>query len=453
MKPYTLLAACIIFAFVACNKKELLAEKPNTDLITLDNLPTIQAVLDNDAVLGKTPYLGELTTTDYDIPDSFLIALPTIERNAYTWEKDIFSILPSPDWDDLYQEVFYANSVLDALPKLYAEKNLAEWQRLKGSALFLRGYAFFNVAQTFAPPYDSTTAATDYGICKKLHADVDEKPVRVSVQDSYNLILNDLKEAVTLLTDFDYSHRNRPCKPAAYALLARVYLSMRKYSEAGKYADSCLQLYNTLINYNTIDTTAFYPFSIYNDEAIYQSYFTNPVLALLRTAIAGYTVDSNLYNLYAPNDLRRLIYFSKTNSITNLKGGYFPKYDCFFTGMATDEVYLIRAESAARMGNTQAAMADLNTLLKNRYKTGFTPFTANSPNVALQLILVERRKELVFRGMRFADLRRLNKEGANITLTRKVNNQTYTLLPNNPRYVMPLPPDAIAFGGYLQNQR
>jgi hypothetical protein len=124
--------------------------------------------------------------------------------------------------------------------------------------------------------------------------------------------------------------------------------------------------------------------------------------------------------------------------------------------LATDEIYLIRGECYARAGNKDAALTDLNTLMIKRWKNNGTwvPFTATDANDALGKILTERRKELCFRGTRWSDLRRSNKEAQfAITLTRVVNLQTYTLPPNDQRYVLPLPPDVIRLTGMPQNPR
>jgi hypothetical protein len=125
-----------------------------------------------------------------------------------------------------------------------------------------------------------------------------------------------------------------------------------------------------------------------------------------------------------------------------------------FGGIATDEVYLTRAECYARTGNVASAMSDLNKLMLARWKTGtFVPFTAANAGDALAMILMERRKETPFRGLRWLDLRRLNSEGANITLTRNINGQQYTLPPNDPRYALSIPTDIIALTGMAQNER
>jgi hypothetical protein len=92
--------------------------------------------------------------------------------------------------------------------------------------------------------------------------------------------------------------------------------------------------------------------------------------------------------------------------------------------------------------------------LSKRWKNGFfQAVTASSAADALTKILTERRKELVFRGLRWADIKRLNLEGANISLTRKLNGQTYTLSPNHPRFALPIPDDVIQISGMPQNPR
>ena len=81
----------------------------------------------------------------------------------------------------------------------------------------------------------------------------------------------------------------------------------------------------------------------------------------------------------------------------------------------------------------------------------FNPYTASSAQSALALILTERRKELIFRNLRWMDIKRLNKEGANIWLKRIVAGQTYTLPANDNRFALALPSDIISMTGMPQN--
>jgi hypothetical protein len=116
---------------------------------------------------------------------------------------------------------------------------------------------------------------------------------------------------------------------------------------------------------------------------------------------------------------------------------------------------LTRAECRARAGQLSGALSDLNTLLAKRWKTGtYVPLQAATAEAALSLVLAERRKELVARNMRWADLRRLNGDPARqVTLARTLNGNSYTLEPGSRRYVYPIPAEEVRLGGLEQNER
>ena len=65
----------------------------------------------------------------------------------------------------------------------------------------------------------------------------------------------------------------------------------------------------------------------------------------------------------------------------------------------------------------------------------------------------KRRKELLFRGLRWADVKRYNREGANIVLSKTVNGKTFLLPPNDLRYAIAIPEDIIGMTGMPQNDR
>ena len=439
-------------------RKAFLDKLPSTALVVPSTLGDYQALLDNDAVMSGTPVLGELSSDNFYLVYPMWQGLDRRESNAYIWAQDIYEGQGLvDDWDIPYKQVFYANVVLEGLGGIAVnEVNRAQWRQERGAALFIRAYAFYNVAQLFAPVYDSGTAATDAGIPLRLHSDIKVASVRAPVKATYEQILGDLQEASALLPgEMPSANRNRPSKPAALAMLARVYLSMGAYPLAGLYADSALRLYPTLMDYNTVNQQSYLPFPVLNVETLYQSHFLTYTQALAAIAFQGCVVDSVLYGSYAAGDLRRnIFYLINGQGQPNMKAGYagmiYP-----FSGLATDELYLIRAECAAWEGRTSDALEDLNTLLKSRWQQGaFTPVTALTASEARDTILAERRKELAFRGLRWTDLRRLNKEGRTMPLTRWLNGTQYQLAPGSLRYTLPIPPDVLAFNPDMrQNER
>ena len=71
---------------------------------------------------------------------------------------------------------------------------------------------------------------------------------------------------------------------------------------------------------------------------------------------------------------------------------------------------------------------------------------------ALEKILLERRKELVWRGLRWQDIKRLNGEGRDIVQKRLVDNTMVTLQPTATYYAMPIPEDVVENSGIAQNK-
>lgn len=456
---YAVLIFLIIIGSSSCKKSDYLNAKPNEKLVLPETLSDYQAILDNEDVMNGSNRVGgilpdflEAGTDDYYAISS-ITSRPNFEQNLYIWNDDIYSDYFVDNWNLGYRCVFYANVVLDGISELKSTANeRTVYNNLKGSSLFYRSNAFFHLAQVFAPPFDSSTADTDFGLPLRLTSDLNERIERISVQQTYDKIISDLKEAISLLPSTPL-YKTRPSKPAVYGLLARVYLSMRDYDNSLKYADSSLQLASVLLDYNQYNPANMYPFPRFNDEVIFQAIcMRNP------TTLPGIArVDSTLFAMYKNDDLRKALFFKENPSTGGhyFRGGYDGSF-YIFSGLTVGEMFLIRAECNARKNNVAQSMNDLNTLMIKRWSNtvSYPTFTAIDASDALNKILAERRKELTFRGTRWTDLRRLNKEGYDITITRVVSGQIYTLQPNGLKYTYLIPPDVMGFNSDMpQNPR
>lgn len=450
----------LTFCF-SCSKSDFLDKKPSTSLLVPTTLSDLTKLLDN-IHMNVSGILGMVSAEEYYLPSykiwqSFTVSY---ERNGYVWAKDIFEgSSGDSDWAALYMQILHANIVLEGLQKITPNNgNQLEYNRIKGHALFIRGHALFNLSQCFAQAYDAPTANSVLGLPIRLESDVTLKSQRANLQQTYDQLLGDLIAAESLLPHkVPGADRNRPYKIAAQALLARVYLSMRNYDLALQYAEAALHLYSTLMTFANLSPTSIAPIPSLNPESIF---FCNPYggasrLISTSRAAPNTLVTTELYNMYVADDLRKTIFF--TNSTIHQKPAFKATYDGTsraYSGLATDELYLIKAECQVRIKNYEDGLSTLNALLVTRWKKNtFVNLTAVNKDDALKIVLRERRKELPLRGLRWQDLRRLNKEGANITLTRILDDRTYTLLPNSPLYVMPIPPEEVQVNGLEQNIR
>src|ERR1700743_780594 len=308
MKRATYLVLFLLTAFEISCQKDFLNKRPNQALVVPQTLSDYQALLDNsNAVMNYSPYLPEIATDDIYTPDDGFAGQFNQDQNSYIWGRDIFAGVSGSDWNIPYQQVFYANIVLDGL-KTYipTQSERAQVNQLNGEAYFYRAFAFYNLAQEFAAPYDPVNAAAALGIPLRLESDVTKKSVRASLQDTYQQIIKDLKNAASLLPA-QSAYKTRPTKTAVHALLARAYLTMLDYKDAGTEAVTALAANDKLLDYNSLDTTAARPFPaslpngnpevLFYSSLIYNGFISgNSVLT---------SVDTILYQSYAVNDLRK----------------------------------------------------------------------------------------------------------------------------------------------------
>jgi len=450
----------VITLLTSCQK--FIDIKPNSTITLIQTSNDCQLLLNDYADLNtKFPSDGEASSDDYYLEQSGYeyYSVTAEDRTIYNWLPGALRAKAAPQWQSTYYTVYIANLVLDKLPTLTDKPSASVKNNIQGQALFFRAYSFWEVAQLYAKPYTITTANSDPGIPLRLSSDINGKSTRGTVAQTYAQIISDLQQAVTLLPD-TLVVASRPNKAAAYAMLARVYLCMGDYANAETNAGLSLKLNNQLIDYNTLDTTSQNPFERFDKEDIFHAIMTpGNTLNPGGGSGSGAIVDSNLYASYSDNDLRKFVFF-KPNPGTDagyyFTGNYEPQSGAeLFDGLAVDEMYLTRAECYARAGDVTNAMADLNTLLITRWKTGtYVAMTASTADNALTLILTERRKELVMRGTRWTDLRRLNMDSRfAITLTRNIEGATYTLPPNDLRYTLLIPQEVITNAGIAQNPR
>lgn len=445
-----LLYLTLLIPLTSC-EETWLDEKRDVNLVVPSTLKELRLMLNNSfPLVYDCRGLAELSGGDFYYTGADWQSRDALERNAYLWRDDLFDETTFlAEWDYGYQQALIANVALEGLENIRPEPGeQAEWNNVKGMALFFRARAFFNLSQLFAPPYDEQ-ASTAPGIPLRLSSDIHASAKRATVQETGDRIIADLEAAAELL-NVEQEYKTLPPRAAAYGLLARVYLSMRDYGKAWQYAHNALKDNDALLDYNDLNPEDFYPVPLFNDETVFYG--------TLASTFSGFwaptgKVTPELYALYEDNDLRKTIFFQDNGDGSYSFKGHYSGGSSPFGGIATDELYLIRAEGYARDGNTAKALEDLNALLENRYAAGtFEPLTAANAEEALTLILRERRRQLPMRGLRWSDIRRLSFEPAHaVTLVREVQGITYELAPGDANYTLPIPDYAIQAAGIAPN--
>lgn len=446
MKRFNLYIILLLAVSSLVSCKKFLDEKPDKRLLVPTTIEQFQSLLDQSFEMNLSSVSAGITSSDdFYLNDADYQGLDINLQRMYLWQNNSIPDKGPNDWSGTYGQVYNTNTVLEGTEKIQRTSlNQVRWDNLKGCALFYRGRLFFEAALLWAKAYDAASATNDPGVPLVMTTDFNEAITRASVKETYERVITDLKQAANLLPTVSIS-KIRPSKGAAYGYLARTYLAMRDYENAGKYADSCLMLNDKLLDYSPLSPYDPYPFPGITNEEIVVFFVTDFSYNARNT--------EEFYDSYLDNDNRKYLFFDEYRDGTKyFKGSYDGSYS-YFTGIATDEMYLTRAESFARANKTTEALKDLNTLLAKRID-GFKNVTAPDSKTALKLVLTERRKELVMRGTRWMDLKRLNKEPEfQTTLKRTIGGKDYLLPPNDPKYALPIPDKVIVLSGIAQNIR
>ncbi|WP_294186939.1 RagB/SusD family nutrient uptake outer membrane protein [uncultured Sphingobacterium sp.] len=365
------------------------------------------------------------------------------ERNAYLWQDERFIGTECPDWNYGYKRILSAHIILEGLSKIErTAANANVYDQVKGKALFHRANANFQLASEFAAPIgDEENRA--YGLPLRRSADPQEVSIRSSVSETYDSILKDLLAAQQLLGD-ESTDFYQPTKRTAHALLARVYLAMGRYNDALEAAKVVLDRNGKLLNYQNFSASSRYTFpsrGVGNSEILFydQGYSTESV------APTKGRINADLITSYAENDLRKNLFFKlESDGLYSYKGSYVGS-SSVFTGLALDEMYLIYAECLIRAGQVQLGLDKLNELLVTRFaKNTYQEYKGLEKNAALDLVLLERRKQLLIRGLRWIDLRRFNFiENRNIELHRTLAGKIYTIMAKDLKYTFLVPNNVI----------
>lgn len=455
MKTYLLpyLLVSLILAS-SCSRDAFLSVKPDSSLLVPSKMEDFKKLLNHTTMNLYSAGLGLIASDDIFIDDRALNgAIPEIQ-GTYLWEKDMYRGKEQiRDWDYAYSAIFIANNVIHHVPSLSADET--QKNDLIGQALFKRAFAMFDLASHYCHVYSARNLG-EPGIPIVLSPDVTEIYQRSTIKETFDQIIKDLEEAY-LLISLDIPSRDlyRPSKQACLGLLSRIYIYMGDYKSVVQDTESLLLSSKKLLDFNKIDTNSIKLNALENPEIIYDVHSCHYAESSTWPTAAA-SVCEDLYDKFAPSDLRRNVYFQKKNDGTyNINHRLYGPLPYPFTGITTSEVYLNVAESHFRLGNDEEARLLIAELQRHRYNDTFNTDTLQSlsPEDFEEILFLERRKELVWRNLRWLDLKRFDRDGHSHLLRRENNSETVELEPNSLRYVFPIPQTELNRSSIEQNPR
>ncbi|WP_425637932.1 RagB/SusD family nutrient uptake outer membrane protein [Algoriphagus yeomjeoni] len=449
MRTYKLnILLVIIFGFSFASCSGFLDEKPSKTIVVPKSVEDLQSILNAVDGVNISDSFGLILSDDIFITDDGLLALPDNIRDGYLWKRQLSDAQGSmPTWSFAYGNIFKFNVVLEEAEKITPadEAEKSQLDRIKGAALYLRSQNYFELLQIFTHPVISQADLGKDGVPLMLTPDFSAPKGKSTVGEVYDQIIEDLIKALDLLPEVPVDAL-RPSKVASYGLLARIYLQLGGYDQALNFANQALSIKSDLMNLNSNSylsnlpiTLYTYPIPRFNEEVVLhilagsQSYMYSNLTF----------VNQVVYDSYDENDIRKYLYFTAPDQLgrVNFAGNFSGEY-LVFAGITTGELYLIKAEALARKEREEEALQTLNILLESRfYEDTFIPYTAENVGSVLKIVLEERRKEMIYRGiLRWTDMRRfLKDQNWSGVSPRVVEGVTYDLGTSPENYFLEIP--------------
>lgn len=459
MKRYIYL---LLALWICGSCSNFLEETPKGRLIpeTVDDFGKMLEGYDYNYI-GYGQLLTMMMSDDAKITDEKLPDYKLWGVNAYTWADYVYSLSENDAaYNNFYRAIYICNYVLGNLTGAQAGGEFTkEW--VEGSARFHRAYAYLNLVNMYAKHYDKETASTDLGVALLLECDLDNSYSRATVAEVYKAVEEDLLAARTLLKDELPEYPFRASKAAACALLARMYLYQERWQECRDMAREAREMIDEPVDYNDYEIYGNPDDGIYHingyDEWAYYLYDQPDIICWkggMYISIDGndetYNLSDDLVALFKEkeeSDLRWRLFITDYAGWGDVPGEDEPRivqYSFPFNkGLNIGEVYITEAEACVRMTtpDIDGALEALDGLASKRYDQAlYEKVTERDPEQLLRIILDERRKEQLFKGTRWFDLKRLNKDPRFAkTITRELSGKTYTLAPDDNHYVIAIP--------------
>lgn len=355
---------------------------------------------------------------------------------------------------NLYQTIRDCNIVINEMQ----EDNTTDSGIIRATAHAIRGVCYYQLLRLFCEVPQIGNLNGQQGVPLVMTFDMEERPIRSTMQETIDLIEDDFKKAISYHPSEDIY---RFTEDVIKGYQARLYFWTKQWSKALPIAQELLNKYPLLEGaaYQKMMTTAY-------DLA------GNQLIKAYRAAdTSGENALSSANSLlqHRPVSQRLLSLFTEEEKTTDIRYELWVNNKrmakkTFFCGMRTAEFKLMEAECYYHSGEKVKALRSINDLRAHRIANYvdltentlpalsekeiiITDAEGNALTPLMGIILSERRKELFLEGDRFFELKR----NGSPEFWTAYNGQKYTT--KKYMYTFPIPAhDILLVDGLQQNE-
>lgn len=392
------------------------------------------------------------------------------------WDESVDRIALAES-DGTYQEIYkiigtICNPAISRADNVSGDRILAN--RIKAEAYVLRAWFHYLAVNIYAKAYDPATAQTDPGIAyltEKDLADMAAPCLKYTVGEVYQFILDDLKTALDLNSlPEEGVTAQRVGQSFAYAVQAKVLMSMRNYGEALTAARKSLAINNHIDDHNDMLVQMKSRFEGFPDPVIFQrpQFSSKEELFETFTGLLFRAFTQEMLDTFDPNAvlLRHMptyeniganfagvdqgLSFYEIPGLTVWSSNY-NESSVSGAGLTTVDMYLTEAECLMRDGKLAEAMQVLENIRRHRIVAAdYAPLTVTAKAEVFGVLKQLSRSENFFTFKDFIDLKRWNTEPEYAaTLHKTLLDKEYSLSPDSDLWIFPFPQSATRFNDNL----
>lgn len=447
IKATALAAIAISMGLASCDSQLDIVPKGKT---TLDNVSDLETLLNQEYSLneGAGVRLGLICNEGFgafiSVPEK-LAQKATAEYAYYAYDESIDRANLTSD-DPLYQAAYkyinYANVVISKTPDASGDASIKP--QLIAEAKIIRAYMHFLLVNIYAKQYDKATADKEGGIAYVDNTNVSEPKTKLSLQETYDRILEDCSDEVIANLVEKNDNVERPDRALGNAVRAYVLRQMKRYDEAIPYAQASLKLNGNIEDRSKVAETGIWELpNTLPDNLLY-------VRPSTRVSPTFYTITGMTLSLFEEGDYIinsfmdtwDPMYGEMFSGIPGTAG--FSGWDTYGNdwGLTSDRMYYLLAECLIRTGKTQEGLALVDRVRKYRVENA-EPFAAANVSEKDAMAMMQKAKwiECISTFENFFDCKRWNTEdGYARSLTHELGEYgNFTIKPNSPLWVLPFP--------------
>lgn len=357
----------------------------------------------------------------------------------------------SQKYSKLYEIIRDCNIVINEMK----ESETSEANKVHATAYAMRGVAYYQLLRLYCETPQAGNFDTQLGLPLVKTFDMEERPIRSTMQETINLIESDLKHSIS---NHLSNELYRFTEDVSKGYLARLYFWTKQWGKVLPLAQELLTKYPLLGGdaYKSMMTTSY---DLAGNQLLkaYRTVTDMTEITGARTTLQYRPVSIRFLNAFTEEekekDIRYALWVNNKRVVTKT----------FFCGMRTAEFKLMEAECYYHLDQPELALKSINELREHRINDYENLTLENLPSLLVSeiiktdaegktltplmgLILRERRKEFFLEGDRFFEQKR---NGMPVYWTayngRKYVNEKYM-------YTLPIPPHELELvDGLVQN--